>query len=365
MKKFIATILFGVILASSIFSAMPVQAEEATATEIGNARSKGVQSVYNQYLDVLQRYKLAQDNNFYKYPISNGVNALQRLDVNTNLAASGVNTLEYALVDFTQDGTQELLIASADYQMPALPYIIYDIFSLVDGKIMRPINDASMGYRSWYTVTENGYLDHLSFVGAKNEIHEYLTIAPKNGALVYDKWIEYESWTNDQYYMNYGENADYQNKFAISKAEYDAIKAQYPAKQNIVWHSISDYASLWTELNKNNIPVYVNGVQVEFDQQPLIIEDRVMVPLRAIFEALGAHVIWDNASRSIISTQGDTTIIMTVDSNTIYRNGVATMIDVPPQIINDRTLVPVRAIAEAFDCKVTWNSDNRTVNIDG
>lgn len=352
-KKLAALVLAAAMVTSASIPAVAVQAEEAIVADVHSA---ALQNVYDQYLNVLQRYKIAQDNGFYQYPYPNGRSLLQQLGVNPNLAASAADTLDYALVDLTQDGIPELFIATHDYATSVMPYNMYDIFSIVNGNIMRPIDDFSMGYKSWYTITDKGYLDNLRFSGAKDEIHQYLTIDPLTGAPVYDKWIEYESWTGEQYYMNYGKE-DYINKFAISKAEYENIKAQYSMKQDIVWHPISDFSSLWSELNKSNIPVYVNGMQVDFDQQPIIQNDRALVPLRGIFEALGADVYWDSASRSIISSKNGTNLIMTIGSNTMYKNGVAQYLDVPPQIINDQTMVPVRVIAESFDCDVLWNSD--------
>ena len=96
---------------------------------------------------------------------------------------------------------------------------------------------------------------------------------------------------------------------------------------------------------------------------PQIINDRTMVPLRAIFEALGASVEWNQETKTVTSTKGDTTIKLTIDSNTMYVNDNAVTLDSPACVVNDRTLVPVRAISEAYKTKVDWNGDTRTVTI--
>ena len=88
-----------------------------------------------------------------------------------------------------------------------------------------------------------------------------------------------------------------------------------------------------------------------------------MVPLRAIFEALGASVEWNQETKTVTSTKGDTTIKLTIDSNTMYVNDNAVTLDSPACVVNDRTLVPVRAISEAYKTKVDWNGDTRTVTI--
>ncbi len=85
---------------------------------------------------------------------------------------------------------------------------------------------------------------------------------------------------------------------------------------------------------------------------PQIINDRTMVPLRAIFEALGASVEWNQETKTVTSTKGDTTIKLTIDSNTMYVNDNAVTLDSPACVVNDEALLPVRAISEAYKTKV-------------
>lgn len=100
-----------------------------------------------------------------------------------------------------------------------------------------------------------------------------------------------------------------------------------------------------------------------YGQEPVIVNDRTLVPLRAIFEAMGAEVYWDDATRCVTATRDDTTISLTIGSDQLYVNGEAVTIDVPAQIINDRTMIPVRAIAESFGCEVNWNQKAKRVAI--
>lgn len=114
---------------------------------------------------------------------------------------------------------------------------------------------------------------------------------------------------------------------------------------------------------ENDIQVKLDGKTLSFDVPPQIINDRTMVPLRAIFEALGASVEWNQKTKTVTSTKGDTTIKLTIDSNTMYVNDNTVTLDSPACVVNDRTLVPVRAISEAYKTKVDWNGDTRTVVI--
>lgn len=114
---------------------------------------------------------------------------------------------------------------------------------------------------------------------------------------------------------------------------------------------------------ENDIQVKLDGKTLSFDVPPQIINDRTMVPLRAIFEALGATVDWNQETKTVTSTKGDTTIKLTIDSNTMYVNDNTVTLDSPACVVDDRTLVPVRAISEAYNTKVDWNGDTRTVVI--
>ena len=112
----------------------------------------------------------------------------------------------------------------------------------------------------------------------------------------------------------------------------------------------------------SDITVTLNGAAIDFADQPAtIVEGRTLVPLRAIFEALGASVEWDQATKTVTSAMDDTTVKLTIGDNNLYKNGEAVTLDVPAQIINSRTMVPARAIAEAYGVDVQWDAATRTV----
>lgn len=121
-----------------------------------------------------------------------------------------------------------------------------------------------------------------------------------------------------------------------------------------------------TVQTKDIIAIMVDGNYVDcakYGQMPVIVEGRTLVPLRSVFEALGATVDWDNDARSVTSVKGDVTITLAVDSKDMTVNGTVKTLDVPAQIMNDRTMVPVRAVAEAFGADVNWDNETRTVVI--
>ncbi len=114
----------------------------------------------------------------------------------------------------------------------------------------------------------------------------------------------------------------------------------------------------------SEILVRVDDTILTFDQPPVIVNDRTLVPLRGIFEALGATVEWDASTRTVYATRGETHLSLVVDTNIISKNGTNIQIDVPAQIIGDRTMVPVRAISESLEASVNWDGATRMVLID-
>ncbi|MDR2665162.1 MAG: cadherin-like beta sandwich domain-containing protein [Oscillospiraceae bacterium] len=111
------------------------------------------------------------------------------------------------------------------------------------------------------------------------------------------------------------------------------------------------------------ITVTLNGAELEFDQPPIIENDRTLVPMRKIFEAMGATVEWDGETQTITAVKDNVTIIMRIGNPVMTKNGVQNTLDVPPKIVNNRTLVPVRAVAESLDCEVGWDGNARSVSI--
>lgn len=126
-------------------------------------------------------------------------------------------------------------------------------------------------------------------------------------------------------------------------------------------------------INLNEVKVQLDGDYLDFTDadgekvEPQIINGRTMVPMRKIFETLGATVEWDGENRIVTGTKEDTEIKLQIGSNiatkTVSGETKNIELDVTPTIVDGRTLVPVRFIAESLDKTVGWDSDNRTVVI--
>ena len=111
------------------------------------------------------------------------------------------------------------------------------------------------------------------------------------------------------------------------------------------------------------ITVKIDGVQIEFDVPPQLIDNRTMVPLRKIFEAMGATVEWNGETQTVTAVKNNDRVIATVNNKNVYISGETKTLDVPPLIVDGRTLVPTRFVAEAFGANVQWDEATRTVSI--
>ena len=111
------------------------------------------------------------------------------------------------------------------------------------------------------------------------------------------------------------------------------------------------------------ISVTVDGRKIEFDVPPRAENNRVLVPMRYIFESLGAEVSWIPEGNKIIATKGDITVHLEIGSKSMYRNDALITLDVPAIAVSGRTLVPVRAVSEALDALVEWIPETDTVKI--
>ena len=111
------------------------------------------------------------------------------------------------------------------------------------------------------------------------------------------------------------------------------------------------------------VDLYVDTEKVETDTPPTVVDGRTLVPVRAIFEAIGATVTWDADTRTATGIRGDVIVSVQIDNTTACVNGEPRTLDVPAQIINGRTMVPARFISEAMGCDVSWDQSTQTVGV--
>lgn len=113
----------------------------------------------------------------------------------------------------------------------------------------------------------------------------------------------------------------------------------------------------------DQITVTVNGTVIHFDQNPIIENDRTLVPVRFIFEALGATVDWEGSSETVTAYKDNSWVALQIGSYRMIQDGKTIWLDAAPRLLNNRTLVPLRAVSEAFGAMVDWIGETQTVVI--
>lgn len=126
---------------------------------------------------------------------------------------------------------------------------------------------------------------------------------------------------------------------------------------------ISIFSSFLTSFASSPIMLMFNGETLHSDVTPVIVNDRVLVPARVIFEKLGATVTWYASSKQITVEGSGVQISMVIGNKNAEVNGKLVNLDVPPAIIADRTMLPIRFVSEALGCSVDWQEKYQTVTV--
>lgn len=113
----------------------------------------------------------------------------------------------------------------------------------------------------------------------------------------------------------------------------------------------------------NWITVIIDGEMQFFDQPPVVMKGSTLVPLRAIFEKLGAEVTWNAKEQSVTAKKGDSTVWLKIGSSKAKINGRNVDLQSPPQTINGSTMVPLRFVSEALGAEVLWDAETSTITI--
>ncbi len=109
--------------------------------------------------------------------------------------------------------------------------------------------------------------------------------------------------------------------------------------------------------------IKVKGNNLKLDVPPVIKEGRTLIPVRAVSQGLGADVVWDADSKTITITRGDVKVVLVLDKAEYWVNGQVKTLDVPAQLVSNRTFVPLRFIAEALGEKVAYDPDTGDIDV--
>jgi len=113
----------------------------------------------------------------------------------------------------------------------------------------------------------------------------------------------------------------------------------------------------------NELKIILNGKQLTFDVPPESRNGRTLVPVRALFEALGATVGWNAETQTATATRGSTVVELQINNSVAKRNGEVVTLDQPPVLVGGRTLMPLRFVSESLGAQVGWDEATRTITI--
>jgi GH25 family lysozyme M1 (1,4-beta-N-acetylmuramidase) len=131
-----------------------------------------------------------------------------------------------------------------------------------------------------------------------------------------------------------------------------------------VVQSIPTTTALTTiKLQIGSLQAMINGKEQQLDIAPFTVENRTMVPIRFISEALGAKVNWNPAKQQVTINMNNATLVLTNGQKTALVNGKAVTLDVPSRIVKDRTFVPLRFISENLGRHIDYNTNTQSITI--
>ena len=266
-------------------------------------------------------------------------------------------------INVNYDGTVSSEVVASGITTAEMDKILYPATESSEGKF----NDGL----AYYTKVDE--IEDMSFTCFKDingkiyfEGVDYFTTYDYNlGILRINEWMPNYATGTDEEYSTFikimGDKSEYEFEGYIGTFNDDGYAIMDINKGP--GRSVDDKFYI-VKLKEYPIPtVSLNGQKILFDQIPVSQNNRLLVPMRAIFEKIGASVAWDGASSTITAEKDDTKIELKLDSTTAYKNGSEITLDVPATAINGRTLVPVRFVADCFGVDVEWIGEKNHVKL--
>ncbi len=229
------------------------------------------------------------------------------------------------------------------------------------------------GYMSASSVTAGGSitLPQCGFTNPGYEFYKWIAVRDSEG--------KFQAVTADT-----GAHLGWMSRDSISANNY-RIAAYDPGDKitlNDAWTG-GDYGgytfwAVWREVESepdptviklqiNNPRITVDGVSYSIDSlgtTPLIVNNRTLLPIRAVIEAMGGTVAWDGSTKTVTLSAGGKELFLRIDSKAMWDAGEVYFLDTAPVIIGGRTMLPVRAVAEYFGATVSWDAGTKTTTIE-
>jgi GH25 family lysozyme M1 (1,4-beta-N-acetylmuramidase) len=147
----------------------------------------------------------------------------------------------------------------------------------------------------------------------------------------------------------------------VGPSSVEALKGNFGAATTLGLPTINPSTTITLQIGSDK--AIINGKLQQLDVAPFTIQDRTMVPIRFISETLGAKVDWNPNTQEVTITMPNVTIILTIGQKTAKINGNLVSLDVPAQLFNSRTFVPLRFISENLGLHIDYSSDIQSITI--
>lgn len=121
--------------------------------------------------------------------------------------------------------------------------------------------------------------------------------------------------------------------------------------------------SCFAETSNNEIKLLLDEKEIAFDQGPTVISGELMIPLRAVFEAAGMVVNWDNDTETVAVFSGGDLILIQIDNKKMFKGTEAFEVETAAVLLNDRTLISTQALKTVIDCELEWNEEENLITV--
>lgn len=300
-----------------------------------------------------------------------------------------------ALLDMDSDGTDELIFTYArgefvDAAGRICPVGKNYIYTMENGSPLKIfeseekyINGYSGGYYLGYSCVGNVTYVIMVEIGTEGAFLADYYIYSKNGnsidvyklhscnGIIGDVFgIEYSITKNgEEVYISESEFVTEAEKYmkycgiGIKGQEYSKQITFEPFVKIERCKTHEELDNILSKISYSDISVLLNGNEINFETYPYIENGVTMVPIRAIFEALGAEVYYDAETKTIMASKGNTVVELVTGSENALINGERKELSAPIINKNGSTMVPLRFVSEALGAQVNWDTETKTITI--
>ncbi len=252
-----------------------------------------------------------------------------------------------------------------DYSLVNNPTLAqtYDAATAAQPALIKGRQDA--GAKLFYNRLYSGFTVGKTVVPVYAYAHIYGHAEPQLQFYIDGVWAGASSTLPYRVDLDFSGLSDGEHVITIRAVADGVIKSEQAVTVQVVSGAYGEALDVWqTEYALGGgIQVNLDGAPLALSAAPVMEADRTLVPLRDIFEALGAEVTWDGETQTVTATRGSDSVSLSIDSNVLYKNGTPVTLDVPARLVRSKTMVPTRAVAESFGAQVGWEEATHTVLI--